>query len=271
MKKLLSTLIMLTVGVISNAQVGIGTQNPVRDLHIAQPNASIAIDGLNNSNQNSTSESKGLYATNQGVLVTTEDINIVYEYKSDGTNVNPYFQRDTMYVKSSERFTTKKLGTDLNFVNKADGILMLTFQPNISLNYHNEELYQNSSARTFGIKLLIKDAANHIVHQLSREVLFYSSVEEYIEDEECINNVTDDNFDACYRTTYMGGDLNVNLSTQTYIPAGDYKIEIYGTGYRSNDPNATSTGTDVDVSLSVYTVTYSHDIDTEMNVYIIHP
>lgn len=50
MKSILQLLMLLFVSV-SSAQVGIGTTNPQRDLHIAGEDSTIRIESLNNVNQ----------------------------------------------------------------------------------------------------------------------------------------------------------------------------------------------------------------------------
>ena len=109
MKKFLTLVTIFIFTVTATAQIGIRTSNPQRELHIAEPNSKIRIDGLNSTNQSNNTNKKGLYADRNGILVTTEDVNVIYEFKSNGTNNNPYFSTDTMYVKSTQIRTTKKL------------------------------------------------------------------------------------------------------------------------------------------------------------------
>ena len=255
------------------AQVGIRTQNPQRELHIAEPESKLRVDGLNATNQNNNTTKKGVYADNNGTLVTTEDVKVIYEFKSNGTNSNVVFPRDTMYVKTTQIKTTKKIGNDLNFTNNSDGILFISFQPKLSLKDTPLETFSNESARNYGIKMVIKDQNNNIIHQVTKHSAHHSAQALSVYDQDCIDNTTDPDSDLseCIKEYLKTIDLNLNLSTTAFIPAGDYKIEFYGFGYRSNDIYNSGTSTTIDTSSIPYIVTYDHDEHSELNVYVIHP
>lgn len=273
MKKIFTLLVItLTLG-LANAQVGIRTQEPQRELHIANPNSKVRIDGLKASNQNNNTNKKGLYADGNGTIVTTEDVSIIYEFKSNGSNTNPVFPSDTMFVKSTQIKTTKKIGTEINFSNKSNGILFVSFQPKLSLKDTPIETFSNESARNFGIQMVVKDQNNNIVHQVTKHTGHLSSQVLSVYDQDCIDNTTDPDSDLseCIKDYLKTIDLNLNLSTTTFIPAGEYKIEFYGFGYRSNNISEAGTSTGIDANTIAYTVRYEHDEHSELNVYVIHP
>nr|WP_317631321.1 hypothetical protein [uncultured Flavobacterium sp.] len=274
MKKIIASIFFNLLTIATFAQVGIGTQNPERDLHLAKTvthGGQLRVDGLNSANQSSTSSNLGVYVNKEGTVVATEEISVIYEYKSTGSNINPYFPKDTMYVKTTQEFTTKKIGPDLNFTNKAPGILFVSFQPRVSMIGNSDEIMGNSSARNFGVKIVIKDQANQIVHHVTKQTpQIYSNLNQ-LTDDDCLNDPNTIDPNTCIEDFYNAIDLNLNLSTTAFLESGNYKIEIYGIAFRSNDITNNEESTTIDPTTATYTVTYDHDIHSEMNVYIIHP
>lgn len=71
MKNIFTLLISLIIPFLGFTQVGIGTANPLRDLHIAGPSSTIRIDGLNATNNidNKNPEDSKVYINSSGDLI----------------------------------------------------------------------------------------------------------------------------------------------------------------------------------------------------------
>ena len=198
-KFFLSSIIFLGFNISLMAQVGIGTTNPQKELHISGNNSTIRVDGLNQTNNpnNSGTASTPLGVNSDGDLIVLKKTSLIVDNRTPFTI--PVSVISTGTFTTSSIFTTTFTLTDDALIQVSSCLLFDIFEAD------GDPLLSDLDGRTYGTAIHI----NGTRYARDTRIIFGSD-------------------DAT-----ITGTFSSNLSTYINLPAGTHTLEIIGIAFAS--------------------------------------
>ena len=181
------------------AQVGIGTSNPEKELHISGTNSTIRVDGLNQTNNanNSGTASTPLGVNSDGDLIVLKKTRLIVDNRTPFTT--PVSVISTGSFTTSPIFTTTFTLTDDALIQVSSCLLFDILEAD------GDPLLSDLDGRSYGTAIHI----NGTRYARDTRIIFGSDV------------------------ATITGTFSSNLSTYIILPAGTHTLEIIGIAFAS--------------------------------------